>query len=76
MVPQLRAGGVPDLHALDVLAVTGVVVSLMIYVVMPYYTRFCATEERRAYPHCLRMATGPACTWTWRRPDAAGTFTV
>ena len=39
VVPLLRASGMPEVHALDVLAVTGVVVSLMIYVVMPRYTR-------------------------------------
>ncbi|GFE60115.1 antibiotic biosynthesis monooxygenase [Geobacter sp. AOG2] len=39
VTPALRLLGVPDNHALTTLAVTGTVVFLMIYVVMPRYTK-------------------------------------
>lgn len=39
VVPRLLAFGLPDWHPLHVLIITGMVVALMIYVVMPRYTR-------------------------------------
>ncbi len=39
LLPVLRGLGVPDNHFIDILLVTGVVVSLMVYVVMPRYTK-------------------------------------
>lgn len=39
LVPLLRQAGLPANHALDTLLITGVVVALMVYVVMPRYTR-------------------------------------
>ncbi|WP_018295081.1 antibiotic biosynthesis monooxygenase [Mariprofundus ferrooxydans] len=39
IVPVLRHMGVPDNNFITTLAVTGVVVFLMVYVVMPYYTK-------------------------------------
>ncbi len=40
VVPLLRLLGIPPNHCIDVLCITGTVVSLMVYVVMPRYTRF------------------------------------
>ncbi|WP_461518067.1 antibiotic biosynthesis monooxygenase [Porticoccus sp.] len=39
LLPLLRAIGLPANHYLDMLIVTGTVVSLMVYLVMPHYTR-------------------------------------
>lgn len=39
VAPLLRALGLPQVHAVDTLFVTGIVVALMIFVVMPKYTR-------------------------------------
>ena len=39
VTPVLRAAGIPRTPFVDVLVVTGVIVGLMIYVVMPHYTR-------------------------------------
>ncbi|TNE78152.1 MAG: antibiotic biosynthesis monooxygenase [Gammaproteobacteria bacterium] len=39
LLPLLRATGLPENHYLDMLIVTGTVVSLMVYLVMPHYTR-------------------------------------
>ena len=39
VVPVLRRLGLPQNHYLDILCVTGVVVSLMVYCVMPRYTK-------------------------------------
>jgi antibiotic biosynthesis monooxygenase (ABM) superfamily enzyme len=39
-LPLLRRLGIPENHYLDALLVTGVVVFLMVYVVMPRYTSF------------------------------------
>ncbi len=39
LLPILRALHVPNIHILNTLIVTGVVVSLMVYVVMPRYTK-------------------------------------
>jgi antibiotic biosynthesis monooxygenase (ABM) superfamily enzyme len=39
IVPVLRALGLPQIHYLDMLFVTGTVSALMIYLVMPRYTR-------------------------------------
>ena len=39
VLPLLRVFGIPSNHYIDTLAVTGVVVSLMVFVVMPRYTR-------------------------------------
>jgi len=39
VTPALRATGVPATLFIDVLASTGIIVALMIYVVMPHYTR-------------------------------------
>ena len=39
VAPLLRQTGIPRNHYLDTLCVTGAVVSLMVYVVMPRYTR-------------------------------------
>ncbi len=39
VMPALRLAGIPANHYFDVLMVTGTVVALMVYVVMPRYTR-------------------------------------
>lgn len=39
LLPLLRAIGLPKNHYLDMLIVTGTVVFLMVYLVMPHYTR-------------------------------------
>ncbi len=39
VLPMLRLAGIPQNHYLDALMVTGTVVALMVYVVMPRYTR-------------------------------------
>ncbi|MFW1678507.1 antibiotic biosynthesis monooxygenase [Pontibacter sp. JAM-7] len=39
LIPLLRSLGVPQNHLMDMLLVTGVVVFLMVYLVMPRYTR-------------------------------------
>jgi antibiotic biosynthesis monooxygenase (ABM) superfamily enzyme len=39
VLPVLRLAGIPANHYFDVLVVTGTVVSLIVYVVMPRYTR-------------------------------------
>ncbi|WP_193162551.1 antibiotic biosynthesis monooxygenase [Microbulbifer hainanensis] len=39
VLPVLRLLGTPDYHWLDTLVVTGITVTLMVYVVMPNYTR-------------------------------------
>lgn len=39
VTPVLRAAGVPPTPFIDVLAGTGIIVALMIYVIMPHYTR-------------------------------------
>jgi uncharacterized protein len=39
VTPLLRLAGAPDSHYLTMLVVTGVIVFLMVYVVMPHYTR-------------------------------------
>ena len=39
VTPALRATGIPPIPLIDALVVTGVIVALMIYVVMPHYTR-------------------------------------
>lgn len=39
VLPILRLAGIPANHYVDVLAVTGTVVALIVYVVMPRYTR-------------------------------------
>jgi antibiotic biosynthesis monooxygenase (ABM) superfamily enzyme len=39
VLPALRFAGIPTNHYFDVLVVTGAVVTLMVYVVMPRYTR-------------------------------------
>ena len=40
VIPLLRLLGIPQDHYFDTLLITGSVVSLMVYVVMPRYTRF------------------------------------
>jgi antibiotic biosynthesis monooxygenase (ABM) superfamily enzyme len=39
VVPVLRYLGLPEYHYIDVAVITGIVVSLMVYIVMPRYTR-------------------------------------
>lgn len=43
IVPLLRALGLPQILYLDMLVITGTVAALMIYVVMPRYTRLIQT---------------------------------
>ncbi len=39
LAPLLRQLGIPQNHYIDTLCITGAVVSLMVYLVMPHYTR-------------------------------------
>ncbi|WP_461480696.1 antibiotic biosynthesis monooxygenase [Porticoccus sp.] len=39
LIPMLRTLGIPQNHYLDMLIVTGTVVALMVYIIMPRYTK-------------------------------------